>query len=400
MLVQLVQHDLGQRILLQIDNDVDAMAVRSVVNVGNLRQLLVAHELAELLEQALAVHLVGNLADHDRRFAILAILDRAFRTNGERAAARLIRIENALLPHDDAAGGEIGSRERGHELFSRDIGVVEHHAGRVDRLAEIVRRDVRRHANRNAVRAVDQQVREARGKNLRLLEALIVVRLEINRLLVEVAQKLHSGLVEARLGVAHCCCGVTVDRTEVAMAVNQGNPHREGLSKTHHRVIHCGVAVWMVLADDVADGTRRLHMRAVRRITGLVHRIEDAAMNGLQAVAHIGKRSRDDNAHRIFQERRLHLFAQVGTANSRAFATVCALDDLSVGGRHVDEHRLRELLFGYCRADGGSGGIFLRFLFPFLGLSVLLGTGKHLVERVVALGLLPLRRGHVVIFCH
>ena len=156
----------------------------------------------------------------------------------------------------------------------------------------------------------------------------------------------------------------------------------------------------MVLADDVADGTCGLHVRAVRGVAGLVHRVEDAAVNGLQTVAHIGKRSRDDNAHGVFQERCLHLFAQVGTANSRTLAAIRSFDNLSVGGRHIDEHRLRELLFRYCRADGGSGGIFLRFLFLGFSLSVLLGTGKHLVERIVALGLLPLRRGHVVIFCH
>ena len=151
VLVQLVQHDLGQRILLQVNYDVDAMTVRSVVNVGNLGQLLVAHELTELLEQALAVHLVGNLADHDRRLAVLAIFDRALRANGKRAAARLIRIENALLPHDNATSGEIRAGQRGHELFGRDVGVVEHHAGGVDRLAEIVRRDVRRHADCDTV---------------------------------------------------------------------------------------------------------------------------------------------------------------------------------------------------------------------------------------------------------
>ena len=123
-------------------------------------------------------------------------------------------------------------------------------------------------------------------------------------------------------------------------------------------------------------------------------------MNWLQTIAHIGKRSRDDNAHGVFQERCLHLFAQVGTANSRTLAAIRSFDNLSVGGRHVDEHRLRELLFRYRRSDGRGGGIFLRFLFPFLGFSILLGTGKHLVERIVALGLLPLRRGHVVIFCH
>ena len=156
----------------------------------------------------------------------------------------------------------------------------------------------------------------------------------------------------------------------------------------------------MVLADDVADGTSGLHVRAVRRVSGLVHRIEDAAVNRLQAVTHIGKRARDDNAHGIFQERCLHLFAQVGAANSRAFAAVRTLDDLTMGGRHVNKHRLCELLFRDCGADSRRGGTFLRFLFLGFGLGILLGAGKHLVERIVALWLFPLRRGHVVIFCH
>ena len=99
-------------------------------------------------------------------------------------------------------------------------------------------------------------------------------------------------------------------------------------------------------------------------------------MNGLQTVAHIGKRSRDDNAHGVFQERRLHLFAQVGTANGRTLAAIRSFDNLSVGGRHVDEHRLRELFFRYRRADGRSGGIFLRFLFLGFSLSILNASSR------------------------
>ena len=35
-------------------------------------------------------------------------------------------------------------------------------------------------------------------------------------------------------------------------------------------------------------------------------------MHGLEAVAHVGKGARHDDAHRIFEERRAHLLAELG----------------------------------------------------------------------------------------
>ena len=340
VLIQLVEHHLRDGVLLQLDDDVDAVAIGAVVDVRDLGKLLLTNQLAELLEQALAVHLVRDLRDHDGAFAVLALFDLALRAHGEAAATRLIGIQDALLAHDDAAGREIRAGKGGHELGGGHLGVVEHHARGVDGLAEVVRRDVGGHADGDAVGAVDQQAGEARGQDRGLLQAFVIVGLEVDRFLVEVAQQLHGGLAQAGLGVTHCCGRVAVDGAEVSMAIDERNAHAERLGQANHGVVHGGVTVRVILADDVADGTGGLHMRTVRRIAGLVHGVQDAAMDRLQAVAHVGQGAADDDAHGILQERRCHFLAEICRTNGGAFAAVCVLDDRAVGvgdGGHVDE---------------------------------------------------------------
>ena len=92
VLEQLVQHHLRDGVGLQVDDDVDALAVGGVVDVADFGQLLVAHQLAELLQQALAVHLVGDFLHHDGGAAVLLFLDLAFRADGEVAVASLVGI--------------------------------------------------------------------------------------------------------------------------------------------------------------------------------------------------------------------------------------------------------------------------------------------------------------------
>ena len=204
VLVQLVEHNLGNGVLLQLDDDVDrAVAVGAVVHVRDLGEFLLANELAQLGHQVGTVHLIGDLGDDDGALAVLALDDLVLGANRQAAAAGLVCVDDALAAHDDAAGGEVGARKHLHELLGGDVRVVEHHARGVDRLAQVMRRDVRRHADGDAVAAVDEQVREARGKHLGLLQALVVVRAPVDRFLLEVAQKLHCGLRQTSLGVTH-----------------------------------------------------------------------------------------------------------------------------------------------------------------------------------------------------
>ena len=219
-LEQLIQHNLGHGILLELNDDVDAMTVGSVVDVADFGQFLVAHELAEFFKQTLTVHLIGNFFDNNGRFAVLAFDNFTLCANRQRSTTRFVGILDTLAAHNDATRGEIGTREDRHEFFCGYFGVVKNHAGGVDCLAQIVRWNIRCHTNGNAIRAVDQQVREASGKNLGLLQAFIIVRLKIDRLFVQVAQQLHGRLIQARFGITHSCSAIAVNGTEVSVAVN------------------------------------------------------------------------------------------------------------------------------------------------------------------------------------
>jgi hypothetical protein len=149
-----------------------------------------------------------------------------------------------------------------------------------------------------------------RRQDKRLVLAAVVVRTEIHGLLVEVGEELVGDLRHADLGVAHRRGVVAVDRAEVALAIDQRIAQAELLRHAHDRVVHGGVAVRVVLADDVAYDARGLLVRLVPIIGELVHREEHAAVDGLQAVAHVGQRTPDDHAHGVVEIRAPHLLLE------------------------------------------------------------------------------------------
>ena len=116
---------------------------------------------------------------------------------------------------------------------------------------------------------------------------------------------------------------------------------REVLRHADHRVVDAGVAVRVVLAEHVADDASRTSCATLPgpRLL-LVHREEDAAVHGLQAVAHVGDGAADDDAHRV---------VEVDACASRP-GSRWDLDVLVLGGRC---HALRVLV---CRgaSDGRS----------------------------------------------
>src|SRR3546814_10537146 len=89
------------------------------------------------------------------------------------------------------------------DLVDADAAVVDIGEAGVDHFAQVVRRDVGRHADRDAARAVDEQVGERRRQHLRLALAGVVIGLEIDRILVEIGQQRVRDLGKARFGVAH-----------------------------------------------------------------------------------------------------------------------------------------------------------------------------------------------------
>ncbi len=160
------------------------------------------------------------------------------------------------------AGREVGALDVAHQALGVDRRVVDERDRRVDHLAQVVRRDVRRHADRDPRGAVDQQVREARRKDQRFAARAVVVGREVDRVHVEVAQHLGRDPREAGLGVAHGGSRVVVDGAEVALAVDELVAHRELLRHADERVVDRGVAVGVILAHHLADDLARTSRRS------------------------------------------------------------------------------------------------------------------------------------------
>ena len=304
---KLVEHDLGDGVALELDDDAQAVAVGLVAQLGDAFDALVAHHLGDALDHAGLVDLVRHLGDDDRLAVLADLLHVGAAAHRQQPAPGLERLVDAAPAHDDSAGGEVGRRHQLHQLGDRHRRVVDVGAAGVDDLAEVVRRNVGRHADRDAAGAVDEQVGKARRKRHRLLAAVVVVGLEIDGVLVDVLEQRHRRAREPNLGVAHRRRGVAVHRAEVALAVDQRQAHGEVLRHAHHRVVDRGVAVGVVLAHHVADHAGRLARRLVGRVAGLVHGEEDAAVHRLQAVAHVGQRAGDDHAHGVIEVGALHL---------------------------------------------------------------------------------------------
>ena len=106
-------------------------------------------------------------------------------------------------------------------------------------------------------------------------------------------------LGHARLGVTVGRRGVAIDGAEVAVAVDEHIAHGEVLRQTHQRVVDRRVAVGMVAAQHVADAGGGFFEGLVVRQTVLIHGVEDAAVDGLEAVAHVGQSAADDDGHGV-----------------------------------------------------------------------------------------------------
>src|SRR3712207_6660231 len=107
------------------------------------------------------------------------------------------------------------------------------------------------------------------------------------------------------------------------LAVDEHVAQREVLRHAHERVVDRRVAMGVVVAHDLADDLGALRVGPRRAEAQLVHAVQDAAVDGLEAVAHVGQRAPDDDRHRVVEIRRAHLVLE------RAGLDVSASDDVS-----------------------------------------------------------------------
>ena len=230
---------------------------------------------------------------------------------------------------EDAAGGEIGPLDEAQQILDRDIievvVVVDHVGQAVDDFAQIVGRDVGRHADGNAAGAVDQQIGQRRGQDIRLAQRVVEVVMPFDRILLQIVEDQAADLGQARLGVAHGRGVVAVDAAEVALAIDQRIAQAEVLGHAHHGVVDRGVAVGVILTQHFTDDTRALLVRpGVHQIEIVVHGVEDAPVDRLEPIAHVGQGARHDHAHGVIEVGVLHGAGDVDGKDGAELAVCCA----------------------------------------------------------------------------
>ena len=311
VLVEVIEHHAGHGIALEVVDDAHSVAVRLVAHIRNTLNLLVVNERGGLLNHRGLVHHIGNFGNNDLFLAGFAGFEACFCPHNYATPTGFEGLLNALIAVDDAARGEVRSRDVLHQLGHRDIRVFEVGNDAAHYLGQVVRGHVGGHAHGDSRSAVHQQIGKLGGHHARLFQRVVKVGLEVNRVLVEVVEHLIGDALEAGLGVAHSGRRIAIDGTKVALTVYQRIAQAPVLGHAYHRIVHRCVAMRVVFTQDLTHDAGALFVGFVVAHAQLTHAVEHAAMHGLQAVAHIGQRPGDDDRHRVVDVRAPHLVFDV-----------------------------------------------------------------------------------------
>ena len=201
VLVEVVEQDQRGRVALELDDQAGHTAGALVADLSHTFDDACVRELGDLLLDGLHRGLVRDLGDDDA-VALGSFFDLGPGSHLDRAAPGPDGGEDAGTTHDLRARREVRTLDEGHQVVRCRVGVVEQVQRGVDHLAQVVWRDVRRHADRDALAAVHQQVREPTGKDLGLLGRAVEVGREVDGVLVDARQHVHRQVGQTALGVA------------------------------------------------------------------------------------------------------------------------------------------------------------------------------------------------------
>ena len=305
-LEELVEDDVGDDVVAEDVDDADAVLVALVADVEDAFDLAFLDEVGGFLDHLALVDTVGDGGGDDEVVAFGVLLDFGDGADDDAAAAGGVGLTDAIVAVDNAAEGEVGGLDIVHEPFDGDVAVVDVGHAAVEHLGEVVGGHVGGHTDGDTVGTVDEEVGNLGGQHGGFLAFVVVGGDHVDGVLVDVGHELVGDLLEAGLGVTHGCRGVAVDGAEVTLAVDQRVAHGPFLRQAHEGAIDAGVAVGVVLTHDVADDTCGLLGRGVVEDSVFVHGVEDAAVHGLEAVAHIGQGTGHDDGHGVVDIRGLH----------------------------------------------------------------------------------------------
>ncbi len=220
---------------------------------------------------------------------------------------------------DHRRGGEIGPLDKLHKIANRRVGIVNQMNSAVNNLADIVRRYIGSHTDRDTYRAVYEKIWEPRREHRRFFQLVVKVRSKINDIFFNVAHHFGSDARKSRFRITVCSRGVAVDGTKVTLTVDKRIAHRKRLRHSHQSIVNRRVSVRMIATQHITNRCSRLAVRVVVGQSILIHGVKNAPVYRFKAVAYIRQRSCCYNRHCILKEGGFYLPFHINVGNFLVF---------------------------------------------------------------------------------
>ena len=225
LLVEQILQILDVRAALKLDDDPDPLFGGLVGNIsdGSACRCFCqrCHVIQEFADPG-ADHRIGDLRDNQPFLAASGAFDFHFAAQADLTHTGLIDLFQFGSVGDNTAGREIRTFDILHQFLRRYPVVIHIGFNALDDLAQIVRGNAGCHTDRDTFCSVDQEIRHSERQHHRFLLCLIEVRHEIDDIFFHISERRFlrkSG--QTRLGITHCCGSIPLDRTEIAVTVDQ-----------------------------------------------------------------------------------------------------------------------------------------------------------------------------------
>jgi len=305
--VQFVQYYLAVRIFLQFNDNPHPLAVRLITKVGYFINRAGMNTLRNLRNHVRANHHIRNFRNDNPRPAFRRRLNMRAAAHLQMTAPCHISIQNPLSTADNPPRRKVRPRQFLQNILKPAVRVINHQQQGITNLPYMMRRNIRRHPNRNPAGTVDQKIRKFRRQNNRLHPRLIIVRNKIHRLQLQVLEHIYRRLRQTGLRITHRRRRVGINTPEVPLRVHQQNPHIPVLTHPNQRPVRRLIPMRVIIAARIAHNLGAFAVLRTRTQVQIIHRYQNTPLRRLQTVTHIRQSTGNNHAHRIIQIRRLQL---------------------------------------------------------------------------------------------
>ncbi len=186
---QLVQDHISIGITFQFNNNAHAVTVGFITNFCDAFNDFFTSDFAQTFQQLAFIDLIRDFMD-DNGFAFVPNgFNRGFRAHRHRTASRRIGRVRPRTTQNLTTGRKVRPRNKAHQFFVGDIGVLHTCQTSVNDFAQIMWRNIGGHPHRDPARTIHQQVRYTGWQHNRFGKRFVIVGTKIDCVFINILQQ-------------------------------------------------------------------------------------------------------------------------------------------------------------------------------------------------------------------